>query len=192
MADAKDPLHQLIEVAVYAPIGLLLLAQKELPNLVASGRTRVSDQITLARFIGKMAVKRGRVELKRRLDAAEAARSNTPLQTIVDASSAEVDSLNVGKFSGADSTIGDLAEEPVQTVTTRTLPEAIIVAVAEAPELNADPVLPIDGYDSLAASQVVVRLTTLTAAELDQVRQHEESHRARRTILGKISQLRAR
>jgi hypothetical protein len=52
--------------------------------------------------------------------------------------------------------------------------------------------LPIDGYDSLAASQVVQRLNTLTAAELETVRAHEESNRARRTILGKIAQLQAR
>ena len=182
MADVKDPLHQLIDMAVYAPIGLFLLAQKELPNLISSGRTRVTDQITLARFIGKMAVKRGRQELQRRLDAAEAARSGPPLQSIVDAGSVEVVAV--------DATAADLGEEPVPSELT--LPEAIIAAVAEAPQMNADAALPIDGYDSLAASQVVVRLTTLTAAELDQVREHEETHRARRTILGKISQLRAR
>ena len=190
MADVKDPLHQLIDMAVYAPIGLFLLAQKELPNLISSGRTRVTDQITLARFIGKMAVKRGRQELQRRLDAAEAARSGPPLQSIVDASSVEVDPRRVPKFVAVDAIAGDLGEQPMPSGLT--LPEAIIAAVAEAPEMDADAALPIDGYDSLAASQVVVRLTTLTAAELDQVREHEETHRARRTILGKISQLRAR
>lgn len=49
--------------------------------------------------------------------------------------------------------------------------------------------LPIDEYESLAASQVVARLPTLTEAELEQVRSFEAAHRGRRTILGKIDQL---
>jgi hypothetical protein len=49
--------------------------------------------------------------------------------------------------------------------------------------------LPIDEYESLAASQVVARLPTLTEAELEEVRSFEAAHRGRRTILGKIEQL---
>jgi hypothetical protein len=49
--------------------------------------------------------------------------------------------------------------------------------------------LPIDEYESLAASQVVARLPTLTPSELEEVRSFEATHRGRRTILGKIDQL---
>jgi len=49
--------------------------------------------------------------------------------------------------------------------------------------------LPIDEYESLAASQVVARLPTLTPSELEEVRSFEAAHRGRRTILGKIDQL---
>ena len=49
--------------------------------------------------------------------------------------------------------------------------------------------LPIEEYESLAASQVVARLPTLTTAELEDVRAFESAHRGRRTILGKIDQL---
>jgi hypothetical protein len=52
--------------------------------------------------------------------------------------------------------------------------------------------LPIAGYDSLSASQVVGRLATLTADELDAVEYYESAHRSRRTILAKVAQLRAR
>lgn len=172
MALAKDPLRQLLDLAVYAPIGLLTLAQRELPHLIESGRARVDSQITLARFIGRIAVTKGKQELQRRLDAAEQARH----------ASAPSDS------AGRDD----------ETGLPRTLPEAIIAAVeATAVEVIADNPqapsvdLPIEGYDSLAASQVVLRLTSLNATELDLVRQHETTHRARRTILGKISQLQA-
>ena len=49
--------------------------------------------------------------------------------------------------------------------------------------------LPIDGYDLLAARQVCDRLTSLTSDELEQVAHYEQTHRGRRTVLGKIEQL---
>lgn len=52
--------------------------------------------------------------------------------------------------------------------------------------------LPLEDYESLAASQVVDRLPTLSDDELDRIDLFETAHRGRRTVLGKIEQLRAR
>jgi hypothetical protein len=60
---------------------------------------------------------------------------------------------------------------------------------AHDPRQPAGEHLPIDEYESLAASQVVARLPTLTSSELEAVRSFESAHRGRRTILGKIDQL---
>ena len=49
--------------------------------------------------------------------------------------------------------------------------------------------LPIEEYESLAASHVVARLANLDPAELREVRRFEVAHRARRTVLGRIDQL---
>ncbi len=49
--------------------------------------------------------------------------------------------------------------------------------------------LPLEGYESLAASQVVARLARLSPAELHQIKKFELANRGRRTILGKIEQL---
>src|SRR5262245_48399545 len=49
--------------------------------------------------------------------------------------------------------------------------------------------LPIDEYESLAASHVVARLDNLTPTELRQVRRFEAAHRGRRTVIGRIDQL---
>ena len=155
MAAGKTPLGQLVDLVVYAPVGLITLAQRELPELISAGKTRVDNQITLARFIGKMAVKQGSSEFKRRSRAAEQLRDPTP-------ASAQIIDIQPSN---------DIA--------------------SPSPRSTSGAHLPIDGYDSLAASQVVQRLNTLTAAELETVRAHEESHRARRTILGKIAQLQA-
>jgi len=52
--------------------------------------------------------------------------------------------------------------------------------------------LPVQDYDSLAASQVVPRLAALTAEELVAVGAYERAHRNRQTILNKVAQLQAR
>jgi len=70
-----------------------------------------------------------------------------------------------------------------------TVTEGVIIEarghVADAPA----PELAIPAYDTLAASQIVARLNGLTAEELSSVRLYEEAHRARRTILARITQL---
>jgi hypothetical protein len=60
---------------------------------------------------------------------------------------------------------------------------------ADAP---AESDLPVPDYDSLAASQVVPRLASLSADELDAVGSYERAHRNRQTILNKVAQLQAR
>lgn len=49
--------------------------------------------------------------------------------------------------------------------------------------------LPIEGYDDLAARQVVARLGSLDRADLARVEIYEREHRNRSTVLGKISML---
>lgn len=49
--------------------------------------------------------------------------------------------------------------------------------------------LPVQDYDSLAASQVVPRLATLGADELLAVQAYELAHRNRQTILNRVAQL---
>lgn len=66
----SDPLTRLVELTVYAPIGLAAVARERLPDYVEEGRTRVEQRLTLARFIGQMVVTQGRRELERRVRAA--------------------------------------------------------------------------------------------------------------------------
>ena len=71
--------------------------------------------------------------------------------------------------------------------------EVIVTVIYEqADSAGSDEGLAIPGYDQLAASQVVARLSGLGPVELDQVAAYEQAHRARRTILNKITQLRRR
>jgi hypothetical protein len=50
--------------------------------------------------------------------------------------------------------------------------------------------LPIPGYDTLSASQVVQRLPGLSAEGLDAIEAYERAGRARKTVLLRVAQLR--
>lgn len=62
---------------------------------------------------------------------------------------------------------------------------------APAADLPSAESLAIPGYDTLAASQVVQRLSSLEPDELEAIRRYEVSTRGRRTILHRIAQLSA-
>jgi hypothetical protein len=51
--------------------------------------------------------------------------------------------------------------------------------------------LALPDYDHLPASQIVALLGDLDSAELDSIEAYERAHRHRRTVLGKLDQLRA-
>lgn len=53
--DEKDPGEQLMELFVYAPVGLALEAVDNLPRLIERGKS----QVTLGRFVAKTVTKKG-------------------------------------------------------------------------------------------------------------------------------------
>lgn len=67
------------------------------------------------------------------------------------------------------------------------------IEVGPEPEPESIPVtdLPIEGYDDLAARQVVDRLAALDRADLGRIEVYEREHRNRSTVLGKIAMLTA-
>lgn len=66
--DEPRPLaEKVLEVLVYAPVGLIARLGEDLPRLAADGRAKVSNRVQVARWVGEMAVRYGRRELKHRL-----------------------------------------------------------------------------------------------------------------------------
>ncbi len=158
-----DPLTRLVELTVYAPIGAAAIVRERMPEVIATGREQVHQRVTLARFIGQMVVTQGRRELERRLAAASGDQGDR------DDQDAPVD---------APADPGPVRSAPLGRPRTEPAPTAAS--------------LPIDDYESLAASQVVARLGGLAAAELDSVEAFERANRNRRTVLNRIVQLRTR
>ena len=161
----KTPAEQVLDVFVYAPIGLLFDGATVLPQLVARGRSHVS----LARVMGKYAVRQGRTE---------ATRAAERLQ---------------GHASGVLGLISESAVAPPSSSRPTSQPAArgprpaTNEVSAIRPEAPAD--LGIPDYDGLSASQVVNRLAGLSPTELTSVQRYEAAHRGRKTILSKVAQL---
>jgi hypothetical protein len=136
MTEPKPPLEQLLEFALFAPIGLALAFCDNLPKVKPIGLKEVNQQISSARMIGTLTVNQARREVEKLL----APKPRT------------------------------VTDPPIDTV--------------------AVPPLPITNYDSMTAAQIIGLLDALTPAERHRVAEHEKAHRNRRTVLGRIDQLR--
>lgn len=67
MDDPRPLAEKVLEVLVYAPVGLMAQLGEDLPRLAADGRSKVRNRVQVARWVGEMAVHYGRRELKHRL-----------------------------------------------------------------------------------------------------------------------------
>jgi hypothetical protein len=166
MSTSDDPGEQLLDLLVYAPLGLLLEARDLVPKLAAKGRQRMGGQVTVARMIGEMAVRQG----QRRAESVIKRMREQPTATARPETDAGHQTNGHGSATTASADATPPAAGPV------TAPEAAGLAIP--------------GYDTLSASQVVPRLEGLTPSELDAVRAYEVATRGRKTVLTRIDQLR--
>ena len=168
MTDDKTPIDQAYEVAVLAPIGFVMEARKLLPDLVERGR----QQVNMAKMVGQFAVAHGQTT------------ANQRITKIQEQAEALLHEFGIG--------VPEPVAPPAAAPTPSHAAAAPAASVAAAPPAQAGEgadELPISGYDTLAASQVIPRLDGLSAAELEAVKDYELAHRGRKTILGKIAQL---
>jgi len=154
-SDERPLIEEILDYAVYAPLGVAITVLEDLPGLVKRGKDKVGPQIGIARFAGKMAFR----QLRHTID----------------------DLLTP---SGPSTTPASPHEEPSAIAV-----ETVIIEAKGHPTEAPAVELAIPAYDTLAASQIVARLAGLDQQELEAVRAHEATHRARRTILARIDQL---
>lgn len=62
----KPPLEQLLDVAVYGPLGVALAVRDRFPELIAAGRKEFDQQVRSARMVGTFAVTQARKEAEKR------------------------------------------------------------------------------------------------------------------------------
>lgn len=161
----KTPADQLLDLFVFAPLGLALTARDHLPEIIERGRGEAAQQLTRAKVMGHLAMRDAEAEIRKRIDSVTP-RSPSPAAAPPAVSAAATN----GKASIRE-------ERPARP--------------REAEPKPSSDHLAIPGYDTLSASQVVQRLPGLSLEELAEVRTYEEATRGRRTILSKIGQLQA-
>lgn len=175
MTKRQDPAEQLLDLLVYAPLGLLVEARELVPKLADKGRQRMGGQVTAARMIGELAVRQGQ---RRAEKVVQRFREQQGWTSGGAASpSAREDAANGHPEPPSAATTPSSAASPSPTAEAR----------PSAPSASS---LAIPGYDTLSASQVVPRLEGLSAEELATIGAYEEATRARKTILTRIHQLR--
>jgi len=62
--EQKTPAEAVLDLAVYAPLGLVITVAETFPQLVRKGRSRLGPQIALARSVGQFAVRQGARQLR--------------------------------------------------------------------------------------------------------------------------------
>jgi hypothetical protein len=168
---------ELLEIGVYAPIGLAALCAEKVLPVIRDEAQNLRQQVPAANFIGKMASQQINQQLRTRCTA-----GGDQLLNLAKLASAAVTQL-IGVESGSPR-----GSEPTGSATTQFVqsdPNIATPPVKPVADLNA-----IEGYENLSAPQVLALLDGLTESELSEVETFENSHRQRRTILHKISQLR--
>jgi hypothetical protein len=168
-----------VELAVILPLEVgarLLDAIPATVDKVPATVARVRQELVLARFIGKLAVDQGAAEVKRRLSGRPEPSS---------------DARHTAR--GDNTPAGTSPNRPTSTTPATPSRETgpNLVDTEDGDDSGRDAAgLALADYDQLAASQVVAMLAGLTAAERDAIEVHERRGRHRRTILGKLEQLR--
>ena len=209
----KAPAETVLDVAVYAPLGLALTIAESFPQLVRKGRSRLGPQIALARSVGQFAVHQGARQLKGMGGRAPFPFSSFPRFSNFPASPfrPHVGGTQGGRGAGAharqhddDGQAGDHDRGRPPAAGTRagslggqggtgSAGRAGGAGSTGSAETGHDPStdahLAIPSYDSLSASQVVQRLAGLSRDEVEAVRAYEARTRGRRTILARAEQL---
>lgn len=182
----RSPVDQLVELLLYAPIGLLYERDEVLPKLVTRGRS----QVQLARILGQLAVQRGQGAVEDRLvdvlgtAGTGLAKAITELGVAVGL--APPDAAGSTPTPPTASTPGPA---PTTPATDGVVPAATPAGVADGADEAPPRPLPIAGYDTMAARDIIPLLADLSPAQRLVVRDHERANRGRKTILHKIEQL---
>ena len=190
MADERPNYETLLDYLLYAPVGAAIVLVEQLPRLAERGRERVEKRGALARLVGRFAASEARRRVGTPWSDQAREESVPPGETSRLTSDAHDDAVAT-RPPASPSRSAEVDDHDWQTrasthqATGRARPRQS----SGQPEQVTGRGLPIPGYDTLAASQVVERLASLTPAELEAVRRHESATRRRRTVLHKIAQL---
>ncbi|MEM7337555.1 MAG: hypothetical protein AAF467_02840 [Actinomycetota bacterium] len=190
MAEDREPTagDQLVELLVYAPIGLAYEYREVLPKLIARGRS----QVQIARVVSQMAAGRMRSSAGSSGGASGPVGDLLTLGSVVAAKAITDLGSQVGlappDTAKADKT-GSAARRPPSGDASERSGRGRNGSAGSSTEAAPAGPLPIAGYDTLSAKEIVPLLDDLSATQRARVRTHEEQNRSRKTILAKLDSL---
>ena len=191
MAQRRSGTELLVDVTVFAPVGLIITAAEALPELARKGRARLVPRIGLARTVGRFAVQQGYRQLTNlasevpgNLLAGAGARLGGAVPWARSTDGARGQEADGRRAGGATERSSIHVERP-----SGTRPAEGGTGTAKRPGAPHSGDLAIPSYDSLSAPQVVQRLAGLSREEIEAVRRYEAATRGRRTILARAEQL---
>lgn len=174
----KPTWQELLETGLYATAGAAAEFQDALPRLVEKGRSSLGPKFGLARVIGQLAVGGAENEIRKRSDV------------VVGQISEIVSALfSSSSPSARKSDEGSVDQHPRHNTESPVGAESTIIGrtASGSPED-----LPISGYTTLSAQQVIARLENLSNAELEKIAIYEAAHRNRASIARAIASKRRR
>ncbi len=191
MAQRRSGTELLVDVTVFAPLGLLITAAEAIPELARKGRDRLVPRIGLARTVGQFAVQRGyrqitnlAGEVPGNLLAGAGGRLGGAVPWARRSYGARGRDAGGGR-PGATTERSSIHVE--RAPGSRPAEGGAGTARRGGAPHSGD--LAIPSYDSLSAPQVVQRLAGLSREEVEAVRRYEAATRGRRTILARAEQL---
>lgn len=170
---ANSTLKEVIETGIFAVAGMVSEVQESFPKIVEKGRASLEPKFSVARFIGEFAVKGAENEFRKK--------SNLFAEQMTDLVSSFFDNFVVPPDVDAYENEPMLSSEravPNTAPRSRTSSKA-----TKGPGASS---LPISGYTTLSAQQVIARLSSLNSSELETIYNFEVAHRNRSSILRAI------
>jgi hypothetical protein len=187
----EDPIDKILDAFVYAPIGLLLDGKDLIPDLARRGRAQAANARVLGTFALSTAdsrVQTAVADVERQLGILFSALSGSTQGAGTGGGAEQATKSTSSASPAAGKPKASRAKKAAKPVAKRSNGVSA-KAKPSSPKPPSVGSLAIDGYDTLAASQIVSRLEGLTPAERKAVARFESANRRRKTILDKIGRL---
>ncbi len=183
----KNPIDQLVELLVYAPVGLAYEYEDVLPKLIKRGKS----QVQLAKVLGQMAAQQGQDKAKQGSGIDDAVNDALGQAASVLARAITEFGQVIGLAPSVDTSDGTVDVEGVDPLQEDSPQEDSPQedSPQETEDVEVPSVPPIAGYDSLKAREIVPLLGGLSQSQRERVRRYELMTRGRKTILGKLDKL---
>jgi len=171
----KPTFTEIIETGLFTFAGVVVELQESLPKIVAKGKSSLEPKLGVAKFMGQFAVTHLENEFQKRTDST----LDQVWDLVSNIFGFSRDQDEAARFESVNTPANHGSMSPPAAASgTRT--------EAKGKASDAD-YLPISGYRTLSAQQIIARIDSLNQSELDAIAEYESMHRNRASILRSVA-----